>query len=478
MSSVLRQACRHTFSGIWLLLMLGGCAVGPEYSPPGTDLPASWSESQQPSGEMQREMLADWWRLFEDPVLDKLIDTAIVTNPDRDLALARIREARERFRISRATMLPNLSGSGTTSVLESTGPTGDTDWLELYDVALDASWELDIFGGSRRSVEAAGATIEARHADYVDVMTSLVAEVALTYVNLRTLEARLEITQSNVAVQEQTFALVQWRTEAGLTTALDVAQAAANLATTRAQVPLLERDVAQSRNKLGFLTGEASADIDSILGMATTIPVTRESVAIGVPSDTVRQRGDIRSAERNLAVQSARVGIATANLYPSFRLVGFIGRSASDLSGLTERTAQTTNLAASVTAPIFNAGQLRANVAVEDALYAQALASLEKTVLNALREVEDALAAQTAANERTAYLHLAVREAERANVFASQEYKAGLTDFNRVLDTQRTLLTAQEQLVLNQSAESTATIQLYKAVGGGWDAAEVPPSER
>ena len=470
MSSVLRQACRHTFSGIWLLLMLGGCAVGPEYSPPGTDLPASWSESQQPSGEMQREMLADWWRLFEDPVLDKLIDTAIVTNPDRDLALARIREARERFRISRATMLPNLSGSGTTSVLESTGPTGDTDWLELYDVALDASWELDIFGGSRRSVEAAGATIEARHADYVDVMTSLVAEVALTYVNLRTLEARLEITQSNVAVQEQTFALVQWRTEAGLTTALDVAQAAANLATTRAQVPLLERDVAQSRNKLGFLTGEASADIDSILGMATTIPVTRESVAIGVPSDTVRQRGDIRSAERNLAVQSARIGIATANLYPSFRLVGFIGRSASDLSGLFEDNAQATNLAASVSAPLFNAGQLRANVAVEDALYAQALATLEKTILNALREVEDALAAQTAAHERTGYLRLAVQEAERANLLASQEYEAGLTEFDRVLDTQRTLLTAQEQLVLNQSAESTATIQLYKAVGGGWDA--------
>jgi len=470
MSNVHHPARRHTFSGIWLLLILGGCAVGPEYSPPEPDLPGSWSESQQPSSEMQREMLADWWRLFEDPVLDELIDVAIVTNPDRDLALARIREARERFRISRATTRPYMSSSGTASAFESTAPTGDTDWLELYDVGLDASWELDIFGGLRRSVEAAEATIEARRADYVDVMTSLAAEVALTYVNLRTLEARLQITQTNVALQEQTFALVQWRTEAGLTTALDVAQAAANLETTRAQLPVLERDLAQSRNKLRFLTGEGAADIDSVSGLTATIPVTQKSVAIGIPADTVRQRGDIRAAERNLATQSARIGIATANLYPSFRLAGFIGRSASDLSGLFEDNAQATNLAASVSAPLFNAGQLRANIAVEDALYAQALASLEKTILNALREVEDALAAQTGAHERTGHLRLAMQEAERANVLASQEYEAGLSDFDRVLDTQRTLLTAQEQFVLNQSAESTATIQLYKAVGGGWNA--------
>jgi NodT family efflux transporter outer membrane factor (OMF) lipoprotein len=419
---------------------------------------------------MQREMLADWWRLFEDPVLDELIDVAIVTNPDRDLALARIREARAQFQISRATTRPNLSSSGTASVFESTAPTGDADWLELYDVGFDASWELDVFGGIRKSVEAAEATIEARRADYVDVMTSLAAEVALTYVDLRTLEARLQITQTNVTIQEQTFALVQWRTEAGLTTALDVVQAATNLETTRAPIPALERDLVQIRNKLSFLIGVGTAEIDGFSGMTATIPEAQEGVAIGIPADTVGQRGDIRSAERNLAVQSARVGVATANLYPSFRLVGFIGSSASDLSRLFDSSAKVSNLAATVSAPLFNAGQLRANIAVEDALYAQALASLEKTILNALREVEDALAAQTAAHERTGYLRLAVQEAERANLLASQEYEAGLTEFDRVLDTQRTLLTAQEQLVLNQSAESTATIQLYKAVGGGWDA--------
>jgi NodT family efflux transporter outer membrane factor (OMF) lipoprotein len=292
------------------------------------------------------------------------------------------------------------------------------------------------------------------------------------------LEAQLQITRTNVAVQEQTFALVRWRTEAGLTTGLDVAQAAANLETTRALIPALERDLAQSRNKLRFLIGEGAADIDSVLGLTATIPVTQESVAIGIPADTVRQRGDIRAAERNLATQSARIGIATANLYPSFRLVGFIGRSASDLSGLFDSSENTSNLAATVSAPLFNAGQLRANIAIEDALYAQALASLEKTVLNALREVEDALAAQIAAQERTGHLRLAVQEAERANVLAAQEYEAGLTDFDRVLDTQRTLLTAQEQLVLNHSAESTATIQLYKAAGGGWDAATSIDQER
>ena len=457
--------------GIAVSITLAGCAVGPDYVPPERDVPAAWSQVDEQNSEVSLDALADWWRLFDDPALNQLIDQAIAGNPDRDLALARVREARARFRVSKASGRPSLSSGVTASTSESADLTGDIDWRDLYDIGLDATWEIDVFGGTRRAVEAADATIEVTQAEYIDVMTSLVAEVALTYVDLRTLQERLQITRADVANQEETFRLVRWRREAGLTTALELEQARSNLQLSRADIPALERDLAQTRNQLSLLLGESPGELDSILGNASAIPSAPINVAIGVPTDTLRQRSDIRSAERNLAAQSARIGIATANLYPSFRLTGSSSRSAADASDLFEDAARLNSLAASVTAPIFNAGQLRANVEIEDALYAQSLASYERSVLNALREVEDALAAQTTARERTETLRLALRSAERANALATQEYAAGVTGFDQVLDTQRTLLAAEEQFALNLSAETTAAIALYKAVGGGWSAA-------
>jgi NodT family efflux transporter outer membrane factor (OMF) lipoprotein len=250
-----------------------------------------------------------------------------------------------------------------------------------------------------------------------------------------------------------------------------VEQSRANLESTRAQIPALERDLAQSRNKLAFLLGEAPGDFEARGITPAAIPAAPANLAIGVPADMLRRRNDIRSAERELAAQSARIGLATASLYPSFRLTGSVSSSSTNFSGLFDSSAVTTSLVRGISAPIFNFGQLRANVEAEDALYEQSLSVYKKTILNALREVEDALAARAAAAKSASLLQDAVEAATSVRDLATQEYEAGLSGFIEVLDAQRTLLSLQEQHALNQSAETGAMISLYKAAGGGWSAA-------
>jgi NodT family efflux transporter outer membrane factor (OMF) lipoprotein len=458
--------------GAAMLISLNSCTVGPDYVPPQAAVPATWSQPGPAGRESRVEDLADWWTLFDDDVLNDLVETAIAANPERDSALARVREARARYQIALADKFPTISAGGTASTTRSTDLTGRTGWQDLYDANLDASWEIDIFGATRRSVEAAEATVEAREADYVDVMTTLVAEVALSYVDVRTFEKRLLLTRASLDSQEQTFNLARWRTEAGLTTELDVEQARADLQATRAQIPALERDIVQSRNKLSFLLGEAPGALQSLERTTAVIPTASVNPAIGIPADLLRRRNDIHAAERNLAAQCARIGVAEANRYPSFTLFGSIGSSTTDLSSLFDPASRVTSFASGVAAPIFNANRLRAGVEVEDALFEQSFATYESTVLAALKEVEDLVAAQNAAVKRTGSLRRAVAAAERAHQLARQEYEAGLTDFDQVLRTQRTLLSQEEQSALNVSAETTSVISLYKAVGGGWSAAQ------
>ena len=455
-----------------LSVFLAGCTVGPEYVPPETLVSETWSEPELEGDASERQRLADWWTLFDDPTLNDLIGQTISSTPDKDRALARIREARARFAVAKAATRPTVTGGLNAGAVESADFTGDVDWRGVYDGRLDASWEVDLFGSVRRSVQSAGATLEAREAEYVDVMTSLVAEVAITYVEMRTLEERLRITRESVVSQEKSYNLTLWRSEAGFTTTLDLERARSNLESTRAQIPLLQRDLSQSRNALAFLSGNLPGALDELLVTPRQIPVPPNSIALGVPADVLRQRGDIRTAERNLAVQSARIGIANASLYPSLRLTGAVGASASDVSGLFDEVSRVTSLGPNLTAPIFDAGRLRANVDVENALFEQALATYEQTVLNALREAEDAIVARSAARRRIASLGEALSAAVRANELALLEYEAGLTDFERVLDTERTLLSAQEQVTLNQASETQAVISLYKAVGGGWAASD------
>lgn len=473
----MNRAKRHfkVLSASALSLILAGCVVGPDYRPPVQPTPDAWTETG-PSTEPNSfasdvETLASWWTAFDDPILTSLISKAVENSPDRDQALARLREARARFQITRADTRPTVTAGASATAVESADFFGDVDWRGTYDTGVDASWELDLFGGVRRANEVAEATLQAREAEYIDVMTSLVADVAFTYVELRTLEERIRLTQSSIVAQEETVQLIGWRTEAGLTSALDLEQAQSNLESTRAQIPLLESDRATSLNALAFLTGKVPGALDELLAEARQIPSPPNTLAIGVPADAMRQRGDVRAAERNLAAQSARIGVAEANRYPTLRLTGAIGASAADVSGLFDDVSRVASFGPSLSSTLFDAGRLAANVEVEDALYEQALSSFERTMLNALRETEDALASRHAAQRRVDSLGSAVAAAERARDLATQEYDAGLADFDRVLDAERTVLSLQEQFALNQSGEAQAVISVYKAVGGGWDAA-------
>lgn len=451
--------------------VLSGCMVGPDYAAPEMDIPQAWSKAYDEASDAQMASLGEWWLAFDDPVLTGLIDAAIVGNPDRDLAFARLREARARLRSSKADLLPTLSRSGTATSSQVATFLGSVVEFDQFDLGFDASWELDIFGKTRRSIEASAASAEAREAEFVDIMTSLVAEVARTYVDIRSLEARLEIIRDSIAVQEQSLNLVRWRTETGFVSGLDYEQANANLESTRAQIPALERDRAQALNRLAILLGNAPQEFSLDGGPSGKIPSASRTLGIGIPTEALRQRGDVRAAERNVAAQNARIGVATASLYPSFSLFGSLGTAAPEASGLFGDNSQTSTIGAGLTAPLFNGGKLRSNLRAEEAIYEQTVATYRRTVLEALREVEDALASHEAAIARVENLVTAVEASSRASRFAQQEYAIGTKGIDRFLDAERSRLAHEEQLALNEAAEAQALIVLFKSLGGGRSAA-------
>ena len=456
--------------------MLGGCTVGPDYERPQLDVPASWSTAAAEASQEKLELLSEWWVQFDDPVLTDLIEQAVANNPDRDLALARVREARARLRATKADVLPTITSDSTATTSRTATFLGSVVEFDQYETGFDASWEIDIFGRTRRSIESSRATIEAREADYLDVITSLVAEVARTYLDIRSLDQRLVIVTESVEVQERSLDLVRARTGAGFVSGLDLEQAVANLESTRAQIPALKRDRQQALNRLATLLGKAPQALELDAAPNANIPNAPRTVALDIPANVLRQRGDVRAAERNLAAQNARIGVATANLYPSFTLFGSLGTAASDVSDLFGDDSQTSLLGAGLARPIFNGGKLRANVRAEEAIYEQTYATYERTVLDALREVEDALAGHSAAIERVENLEAAVVAAERASQLALQEYEVGTKGLDRFLDAERSRLSFRDQLALNETAESQSLIALYKALGGGWSAEMLVPS--
>lgn len=454
-----------------LLAFLGGCAVGPDYVAPEFDMPAAWAGAPQDMQvKVRADALAEWWTLFDDPALVGLVKQAVSNSPDLEIALARVREARAQQGVVRADLIPGIDASSSASTTSSEDRAGVSDWRELYTAGVDAVWEIDIFGGRRRSLQSANANIEIREADYFDVLISLAAETAFTYVDIRAFQERLQITQSNLEAQQETLALTLWRAQAGIGTSLEVEQARSNLESTLALIPALEGELAAALNRLSIILGEAPGGLDAIIVQRGPVPVATEDMAAGVPADLLRQRPDIRSAERSLAFQSARIGVAEANLYPKFFLLGSIGGSSMEISDIFGSANVAKSFSSSITTPIFQAGRLRQNVRVEDALFEQALAGYESTVLSALKEVEDAFASLNATRQTTDALENGVDAARNAYEFARLEYEAGVINFFQVLDAQRSLLTQEDSLVQSRASETTAAIALYKALGGGWDA--------
>jgi NodT family efflux transporter outer membrane factor (OMF) lipoprotein len=362
----------------------------------------------------------------------------------------------------------DATGSETRSKGSESSSSGSGATRTLYSLGFDAGWEVDIFGGVRRGVEAADADLAASREDLRDVLVTLISEVALNYLDVRTFQARLGVAEGNLAIQQQTYELIEARYQAGLGDELELQQARANLENTKAQIPALRSSLEEAKNRLAVLTGRPPGAVHDLLAARKPMPVIPPTVAVGVPAETLRQRPDIRRAERNLAAQTARIGEATADLYPKLRLAGSIGLESLKSADLLKSASETWNIGPSVSWNIFDAGAIRQNIEVQSALQEQFLLAYEAALLTALEEVENALTAYAEEQLRRQRLLAAAEAARQAESLAENQYHAGLVDFNTVLDAQRTLLTFEDQLAVSDGAVTANLVRLYKALGGGW----------
>jgi NodT family efflux transporter outer membrane factor (OMF) lipoprotein len=417
--------------------------------------------------------LADWWKTLNDPTLNQLIDQALARNKTAKEAYARVVEARARRGVAAGDFWPTLTASagGNRTSSESrvsdpdVGLSGGTD--EIYTAGLDSGWELDLFGGQRRAFEAANAQLGASQADLRDVLVTLLGDVALSYVDVRTAQSRLTFAEKNLEAQRGVLDITQWRAAAGLATALDVEQAQSNYQQTRAAIPSLQTSLVESMNRLSVLTGDPPGSLEAVLTERKPIPVASLEIAAGVPVDVLRRRPDIRGAERRLAAQTAEVGVATAQLYPSLSLNGSITLQSLNASDVLDGF-RTDRLGLSLVMPLFRGGALRQNVKVQNALVDQALASYEATVLGAYEEVENALTASSNEDARHEALQQGVESARRASDLALTQYNSGLVDFQTVLDADRQLLALEDSLAVSDGEMTANLVRLYKALGGGW----------
>jgi NodT family efflux transporter outer membrane factor (OMF) lipoprotein len=466
----------------FIVLVLAGCeAVGPDYSRVAPKVPEKWHAELQSglrAGQLNSDTLAHWWTMLNDPELTRLIERAVKGNLTLKDAQSRLREARALRGISKAGLFPTLDAGASVTKRRSSENSVPATTSKLYAAGFDADWELDVFGGVRRAVEAAQASIEATQADLHNVLVSLLAEVALNYVEVRTFQARLSAAYANIKTQQETYELNRSRYEAGIIDELPVQQALYNLERSHSQIPTLEIGLEAAKNRLAVLLGENPGALHQELGKTKPIPVPPITVAVGVPAETLRNRPDIRVAERNLAAQTARIGVAKADLFPKFRLFGTIGLESISSKDFFDGASRTWSIVPGVSWNIFDGGAIRQNIKVQTARQEQALIQYESAVLNAQEEVENVLVAFAKEQRRRESLARATEAARQADRLARDRYQAGLVDFNNVLSAQLSLLSFQDELVQSDGAVTTNLVRLYKALGGGWQfynaAAEKP----
>jgi len=514
--------------GFWAM---AGCSVGPDYRRPDILVPEQYGPTgptSQPATVPvpQEPDLAAWWQTLNDPLLDSLIDRAIESNLDLQIAEARVREARAQRAVTASGLWPQFdvnssyrykgtsenagpkqkvsSSAGLTGFRKVPGITilpgsdvatptimintqGDQDEngsnslfglkrstsveraQNLFQSGFDATWEIDVFGGVRRAVEAADADIQVAEENHRYVLVSLLSEVARNYVEARAVHRRLTIAQENIKAQADTLQLTRTRFDAGLTSELDVAQAQSQLASTESQVPVLEVLLKQAIHRLGVLLGQPPEHLYEELAGAKPIPNVPPDVPVGLPSDLLQRRPDIRRSERQLAAATARIGVATAELFPRFSLTGSFGSQTDDMQHFLDRKSLYWSVGPAMSWPIFDAGRIRANIDVQDTRQREALAFYQQTILTALEEVENTLVAYRQEQVRQKHLTTAVQANRRAVSLAQERYRNGVADFLSVLESQRALYVTEDAMVQSEGQTVTSLIALYKALGGGWD---------
>lgn len=476
----------------WIVGMFAGCTVGPDYRAPEVALPDGWGESIAPAvsgfassppadSRTAQVELSKWWAGFNDARLNALIDEAVGGNLDLQIAQERIRQARAMLGIIGADQFPAADVRGSFSRIESSSTTYEAgrgllmEPHNLYQTGFDASWELDLFGGTRRRIEAARADLdsvsEARH----DVLVSLIAEVARNYIDLRSAQTRIDIANRNIESQSKALELTRGRFANGLTSRLDVTQAQSLLASTQSQVPAIETQALQAIHRLSVLLGKQSNALGAELMTSGPIPGIEGGLArvpTGLPSDLLRRRPDIRRAERQLAAANARIGAATADLYPRLVLTGAGGFQSENSGDLLDHRSWFSSFGPGVQWPIFDAGRIRWNIEMQDARTQEALLAYRQTILTSLEEAENALSACNRQIARRRLLAEAEKSSSESVKLAGELYEKGLGSFLAVLDAQRSLYVQQDQLVQSDQTVIANLIALYKALGGGWQAYE------
>ena len=473
---------------VWvtIVLMMSGCTmVGPDFVKPEAPLLDDWMETQAPGLSAGQTDYSNWWRVFDDPVLDNLVEKAYQQNLSLQIAGIRIYEARAQLGIAVGNLYPqqqSASGELTTNKLSTSADTPfiDTNFNELR-LGFDASWELDIWGRFRRSVQSGVANLEATIASYDNVLVSLTAEVARTYIVIRTLEKQVVVAVNNVKLQERSLQIAEVRFKEGAVSELDVTQAKSLLSDTQALVPRLESSLRRAQNALAILLGVLPGTLTEMLIGLAEIPVASEAVIIDIPNNLLRRRPDIRLAELQIATQSPQIGIAKADLYPQFFLFGNIGWRSSDTNSVSVQNSLGDifsykslfwNAGPGFNWNILNYGRIRNSVRVEDARLQELVVNYKDTVLNAQREVEDAMVAFTRSKEEERFLKDSVTAAQRSVELSLLQYREGLVDYQRVLDSQRFLATQEERLTEVSGQVSTDLVATYKALGGGWQIRE------
>lgn len=473
------------------LLFLSGCTmVGPDFVKPEAPVQTEWMESRNTEIKTEPTDYRDWWTIFNDPVLNNLIETAYQQNLPLQIAGLRIFQARAQLGVLIGNLYPQQQqgrGGAEYNHISENAPNSLTidDSFWQYNAGFDVAWELDVWGKFRRAVESGVANLETSIASYDDVLVSLTAEVARIYVLLRTFEERLEIARQNVKIQQRSLEIADVRYKAGAVTELDVAQAKSLLNNTEAFIPRFEGAIRQARNALAVLLGKLPGEIDHMIGGAQLIPKVPPEIVVDVPAELMRRRPDIQLAEYQVATQTPLIGVSKADLYPAFELFGSFGlltstskntkaggMSGSSFSDLFDADSFEFFGGPSVRWNLFNYGRISNQVRVEDALLQQLIVNYEDTVLRAQQEVEDSMVGFLRRQEEARFLQDSVKASQRSVELSMLQYKEGMVDYQRVLDSQRVLRASQDVWTATRGEVITNLIAMYKALGGGWQIRE------
>jgi NodT family efflux transporter outer membrane factor (OMF) lipoprotein len=461
-----------------VVLLSPGCKpVGPDFQTPADPTPNQWDI--QIASKLVKEPKADiesWWTLFNDPVLTQLINKAKDENRNLKTAYSRVLQARAEVAGVSGSKLPEVGAGASAAVtkqsdegsLEQLAPQNGFQSQSIFQLGVNSSWEIDVFGRIRRSVESANYAYEMSIQDYYDVLTILLADVAINYMDLRSQQQQKLNTEANIKAQEASLSLTEDMYDAGLSSYLDVVQAKSNLLETKAQAPHYELAEYLAVNRLALLLGTTYDSLKIDLFEIGEIPKANTSFDIGLPTDLLRQRPDIRAAEMNIAMNNANVGVSTADLYPTFSLGGFFGFDSQNFGNLFTVPGMTWGLSLPISWQLFNRKRIKANIAINELSTQQALLNYENTVLNAYLEVENLLFSLDMRQTRYEYLKEAVGYTQEAVELVKVQYESQVTDFQNVLDTERSLYRQQNQRVKSETEIAVDLIKLYKALGGGW----------